>query len=129
MNLLLDTHIVIWWLSDPEKLAAPQATALANTATSHVSDISLWEIALLTELKRIRLSLPLREWLELAVSPPRVVRCGITPAIAAQVAELPAEFHRDPGDRIIVSTALVMGLTLVTSDRRIIESGLVPVIC
>ena len=47
-------------------------------------------------------------------------------AIAAEVALLPATFHRDPADRIIVATALVQGAMLVTSDRRIIESKLVP---
>ena len=77
-------------------------------------------------LGRIRLSLPLREWLERATAPPRVRRCGISPAIAAEVVSFPQSFPRDPADRIIVATARVLGATLLTSDGRIIDSEMVP---
>jgi len=93
-----------------------------------VSDISLWEIATLHALGRIRLALPLRDWLERAVAPPLVQLCGISPAVASEVAALPATFHRDPADRIIVATARVMGATLLTSDRRITRSKVVPTV-
>ena len=75
-------------------------------------------------LGRIRLSLPLRDWLEAAVAPPLVRRCGISPAIAAELASLPESFHRDPADRILVATARVLGATLLTPDRRIVEAAL-----
>ena len=87
--------------------------------------MSLWEIATLYSLKRITLDLPLRDWFERAVALPVVRRVGITPAIAAEVAALPDSFHRDPGDRIIVATARVLGATLLTQDRRIIDAKLV----
>ena len=90
-----------------------------------VSDISLWEIAMLHTLGRIRLELPVREWLERATAPPLVERIGISPAIAAEVAALPRSFQRDPADRIIVSTARVHGATLLTCDRRIVDAALV----
>ena len=93
-----------------------------------MSDITLWEIATLVSLGRIHLHLPLQEWLEKATVPPLVQRVPITPAIAAEVAQLPDSFHRDPADRIIVSSARVLGATLLTQDDRIIESGLVPTI-
>jgi len=54
-----------------------------------------------------------------------VRRCGISPAVAAEVAALPDSFHRDPADRILVATARVQGATLLTQDERIIRSGLV----
>lgn len=90
-----------------------------------MSDISLWEIATLVELRRIRLRLPLRDWLEAATAPPLVRRISISPAVAAEVAALPDSFHRDPADRIIVASTLVSGATLLTQDGRIIGSGLV----
>jgi PIN domain nuclease of toxin-antitoxin system len=93
-----------------------------------VSDISLWEIATLVQLRRIKLTLPLREWLDLATCPPRVERTPISPAVAAEVANLPAHFHRDPADRIIVATARVLKATLLTSDERIIAAKVVPTI-
>lgn len=90
-----------------------------------VSEISLWEVATLHDLGRIRLAVPLREWLERATAAPLVRRQGISPAIAAELAVLPDSFHRDPVDRILVATARVLGATLLTQDRRIAESGLV----
>ena len=76
-------------------------------------------------LGRIHLAIPLREWLDKAVAPPLVRRHGISPAIAAELAALPDSFHRDPADRILVATARTLGVTLLTHDRRIVESGLV----
>ena len=128
MTFLLDTHVLIWWLDDSGRLSPAQHEAVA-TADPHspllVSDISLWEIATLYSLGRIRLSLPLREWLDKAVAPPLLRRQGISPAIAEHVAALPDSFHRDPADRILVATARVLGATLLTQDRRIIEAALV----
>jgi PIN domain nuclease of toxin-antitoxin system len=128
-QFLLDTHILIWWLESKDRLSQAQQEAIRNASPDSpllLSDISLWEIAVLYELGRIRLALPLREWLERATAPPLVQRCGISPAIAAELASLPATLHRDPADRIIISTARVFGATLLTSDSRIISSGIVP---
>jgi len=130
VSLLLDTHVLIWWMAESGSLSEGQRGLLAGVSPARpalVSDISLWEIATLCERGRISLSLPVREWLERATAPPFVQRIGISPAVAAQVAALPASFHRDPADRIIVSTAMILGATLLTCDRRIIEAGLVPV--
>ncbi len=126
---LLDTHVLIWWLNDLT-LLSPQQKEVVEAATPdtplHVSDISLWEVAMLQSLGRIRLALPLREWLDRAVAPPLVRRHGISPAIAAEVAALPDSFHRDPADRILVATARVLGATLLTNDRRIADASLTP---
>ena len=126
---LLDTHVLIWWLNEPGRLSQEQRDVLdkaGGDAPLHVSDISLWEVAMLHSLGRIRLALPLREWLDKATAPPLVRRHGISPAIAAGVAALPDGFHRDPADRILVATARVLGATLLTHDRRIVAASLVP---
>ena len=128
MIALLDTHVLIWWLNDGEALSQEQQAVLesASPATPiRVSDISLWEVATLHSLGRIRLTIPLRDWLEKAVAPPLVRRIGISPAIAAELATLPDSFHRDPADRIIVATARTLGATLLTKDRRIIDAALI----
>ncbi len=128
---LLDTHVLLWWLGGTGGLSRQQA-AVVNAAGADaplvVSDISLWEVATLHSLGRVRLTIPLREWLEKAVAPPLVRRQGISPAIAAQVAALPDTFHRDPAERILVATAMVLGATLLTQDERISRAGLVPTI-
>ena len=127
MAALLDTHVLIWWLNDRTRLSPRQrdvVEAATPDAPVHVSDISLWEVAMLQSLGRIRLALPLREWLDKAVAPPLVRRQGISPAIAAEAASLPDSFHRDPADRILVATARVLGATLLTQDSRIQHASL-----
>ncbi|HUP23185.1 MAG TPA: type II toxin-antitoxin system VapC family toxin [Thermoanaerobaculia bacterium] len=129
MKLLLDTHVLVEWIAGKLSKTHRHAIDGATDETPlYVSDISLWEIATLHELGRIQLDLPLRDWLERATAPPLVQRASITPAVAAEVAGLPDHFHRDPADRIIVSTARVLGATLVTRDRRIRAAKLVPVL-
>ncbi len=129
MTALLDTHVLIWWLNDRMQLS-PRQREIVEAATPDgpvfVSDISLWEVAMLASLGRIRLALPLREWLDKAVAPPLVRRQGISPAVATEVAALPDSFHRDPADRILVATARVLGATLLTNDRRIVDASLTP---
>lgn len=128
MNALLDTHILLWWHGARDRLSPEQRKIIeAADATTPllVSDISLWEVAMLHGLGRIRLKLPLREWLDKAVAPPLVRRHGISPAVAAELASLPDTFHRDPADRILVATARVFGATLLTRDRRIVDAELV----
>ena len=128
MTALLDTHILIWWLNDSNRLSPAQQEVVASASAESpllVSDISLWEVATLHSLGRIQLTIPLRVWLDKAVAPPLVRRRGISPAIAAELATLPDSFQRDPADRIIVATARIFGATLLTQDRRIVDAALV----
>jgi PIN domain nuclease of toxin-antitoxin system len=130
VKFVLDTHVLLWWFERDSLPAAYRRIMRRATATQPlwVSDITLWEIATLLTLGRIRLSLPLRDWLDRATAAPLVMRHGISPAVAAEVASLPSTFHRDPADRIIVATTRVLGATLLTADQRIVASGLVPTV-
>lgn len=128
MKALLDTHVLLHWLADHPRLSQRQRAVIEDGGAKNplwLSDISLWEIATLHELGRITLDRSLRDWLETAAAPPLVQRVGISPAIAAEVAALPSHVHRDPADRIIIATARVFGCALLTSDRRIIDAGVV----
>ena len=83
MTALLDTHILIWWLNDSNRLSPAQQEVVASASAESpllVSDISLWEVATLHSLGRIQLTIPLRVWLDKAVAPPLVRRHGISPA-------------------------------------------------
>jgi PIN domain nuclease of toxin-antitoxin system len=99
--------------------------ALPLDARPYLADISLWEVAMLVERRRLEFSIPLGDWLEAAAHPRSVRLQAITPGIASEVAALPGAFHRDPADRVIVATCRVMKLPLLTRDRRILRSRLV----
>lgn len=129
MKLLLDTHVLLWWLAPDDRLPATIRRAIEGAGPERplwVSDITLWEVATLWSLGRIELGLPLRDWLERATAPPLVRRIGITPAVAAEVAALPDDFHRDPADRVLVASTRVLGAMLATVDERIVSARLVP---
>jgi PIN domain nuclease of toxin-antitoxin system len=127
MIALLDTHVLLWWHEQPKRLSVAQRRVLAKAGDNvalGVSDMTIWEIALLVENRRVELDRPLDEWLVGATAAPVIERCGITPAIVREMVALPATRAWDPADRILVATARVFGVPLVTSDVRIIESGL-----
>lgn len=128
---LLDTHALLWWASEPRRLSLAQRRVVSKASASGqlwVSEISFWEIAALVERGRVRLGLAIDDWLERATAEPLVRRCGISPAIAKELATLVGTVQWDPADRIIVATARILGVALVTCDERIIESGLVPTV-
>ena len=67
MKALLDTHILLWWHGDRGRLSREQRDVIAAAGADsplEVADISLWEVAMLYDLRRIRLTIPLREWLD-----------------------------------------------------------------
>jgi PIN domain nuclease of toxin-antitoxin system len=77
VKALLDTHILLWWLAEDPRLSLKQRQILEGANPENplcMADITLWEIATLYSLKRIKLHLPLREWLEQATAPPLIVR-------------------------------------------------------
>jgi PIN domain nuclease of toxin-antitoxin system len=127
-SALLDTHALVWWVNDPKRLSAPQRRVVRTAARAGqlwISEITFWEVAALVERGRLRLALDLEQWLERAAAEPLIRRCGISPAIANDLVRLTTTRDWDPGDRIIVATARVLGAKLVTSDERIIEARLV----
>jgi PIN domain nuclease of toxin-antitoxin system len=128
-RFLLDTHVAVRWLIDARKLSREQTRVLEATVRRTepvaLSAISLLEIAGLASDGRLKLRISLNEFFD--VMQANLFRIlPLTYEVAAEVASLGN--LRDPADRAIVATARVHRLRLVTSDQRIIESKLVPVI-
>jgi PIN domain nuclease of toxin-antitoxin system len=124
---LLDTHVWVWWMIGDPRLSKRERAALDDLPSGsrpRLCDISLWEVALLVQLGRLRLDDGLEEWLRIAASPATVELHPITPAVVAEMTRLPSTFHQDPADRLIVATARAAGLPLATHDARIRRSRL-----
>ena len=122
MKLLLDTHIWIWSLLEPTRLDARVRQALEDRHNElWLSPISTWELVVLVQKKRIVLGEHLESWLEKAraAAPLREALLSHDIAAASGDVDLP---HPDPADRLLVATARVLGLTLVTADERLIKS-------
>jgi PIN domain nuclease of toxin-antitoxin system len=131
LRLLADTHIVIWWLSTPKKLSREQERALDDAVQRGelvaISAMTLVEIAVAFPDGRGRGGIRPGEVLQALDSNPDFYILPVTVDVAAEVAAI-GDSLRDPFDRTIVCTARVHRLRLITSDRRIIDSRLVPVI-
>ncbi len=129
-QLLADTHIVVRWLVDPKRLSREQTRVLEKAAQRAepvgLSATTLLEIAMLASEGKLQLPPGLDEFLDDLQGNPVFQLFPLTYEIASEVASLRA--LKDPADRAIVATARVHRLRLVTSDQRIIESGLVPVV-
>jgi PIN domain nuclease of toxin-antitoxin system len=128
LKLLLDTHILVWLRTLPARLSRRQLQLLRRVTPDEpalYSSISLWEIANLISLGRLKPAVSVRAFLDGLAAAPGLLACEITPAIAAQAAGFGDRLHRDPADRLIVATAIVAGATLVTSDEAIVRAGLV----
>jgi PIN domain nuclease of toxin-antitoxin system len=127
---ILDTHIWIWWmleLNDLPEIERDFLESLAPDNRPSISAISLWEFGNLVSMGRIELDVPIEDWLAVAASPATVNIQPITPRIIVEMNSLPASFHRDPADRLIVATARALKLPLATKDRLIRKSRLVPI--
>ena len=120
--LLLDTQVLLWLSAEPERLGADVhrriKTGLAAGENS-VSSISFWEIAMLIAKGRYRLVKPVLEWRDDLLAR-GITEIPVDGSIAAIAGGLDWE-HGDPADRIVVATAMRLGATLLTTDRRILN--------
>jgi PIN domain nuclease of toxin-antitoxin system len=117
MNLLLDTHIFLWWLDDPLKLSQEAATAIRNPDNLvYVSAATIWEISIKQALGKIDAPSDFNEVMKSC----QFEALPICHEHAQSVRNLPL-FHRDPFDRMLVSQAIIKNLTLVTRDSIIIK--------
>ena len=129
MNVVLDTHMWVWWLTPSSPLKRGEREALDRAAARHelhISAISLWEAQVLHARKRLALPVPLSDWLARAADPAvlSVLPLDVDVVLAADA--LPASFHGDPADRLIVATARAHAMQLATRDAAIRKSRAVP---
>ena len=118
---VIDTHIWVWTVDQNSKLAEDYAEAVRQNETSGlgVSIISCWEVAKLVELGRLQFSISVEDWIAAALNYPNVRLLDLTPEIAVESTKLPSGFHKDPADQIIVATARIYNVPIITMDDKI----------
>ena len=124
--ILLDTHVVAWAADDAKRLSRDAASAIRRARRGDgvaVSAISVWELALLVAHGKVHLYGSVETSVRALLQGITVL--SITEEIAALATQFPADYPRDPADRLIGATARAGGLTLVTRDERIRRSPLV----
>jgi PIN domain nuclease of toxin-antitoxin system len=128
--ILVDTHVVVWLAFDQDQISRKARTAIDDARKDAdglaISDITLWELAILASKGRIRLDISIESFLQEVES--RFVVLPINGRACARAMGLPASYPKDPADRMIGATALVEGLLLLTADREIRRSRAVQTI-
>jgi len=123
--IVIDTHILVWWVSGDQSLSKSAYQAINDTLASDreviVSCISAWEISMLIEKGRLVLSMDVASWLDHVSQINGVRFMPIDNEIGVKATMLPGEFHKDPADRMIVATARKLAVPLVTADAKMIQ--------
>ncbi len=125
--ILLDTHVLVWLVSDSDRLSRTAAREISKAAQKGelaVASITLWELALLYSGGRIRTSGSIESAIGTIIEKSRVQILEITPEISALTTAFPETYPKDPADRLIGATARALGLTLITQDERLLDSPL-----
>jgi len=122
--LLLDTHVWIRYINGTPGLKPAAIHAIEGarrTGKAYVSVISIWEIALLVRKERLVLPIGVERWVQRAFELQGSQLLTMTPQIAIESVQLPDSLNNDPSDRILVATARIQGLTLMTRDKDILR--------
>lgn len=121
MKLLLDTHIWIWSFLEPRKIAPRAAETLQDPNNEKwLSPISLWELMILVDKRRIILNMGVEEWIGQALKEAPIREAPLTAEVVLATKKISLR-HRDPVDLFLAATAHSFGLTLVTSDARLLS--------
>ena len=129
--ILLDTHVLVWLVGQPEKLSKAAASAIRRARSSgglSIADVTIWELALLLSRGVLQSGGTVENTLRNLLGRSGVSIKPITPEIAALATQFPIDYPRDPIDRLIGATARAEGLALVTRDEGIRKSPLLKTI-
>jgi PIN domain nuclease of toxin-antitoxin system len=128
MHLLLDTCALLWVAGEPDRLSRRARERLAQPDVKlYVSSISAFEISLKSRKGKLQLPIAPREWFREAVSVFKIQEIPVTSEVASLAPNLPVSVA-DPCDRMILATAEILGIAVVTSDRHFRDYGAVEVI-
>lgn len=123
MNYLLDTHIILWWLTNPKQITAKASKIISDKEnTIFVSSASLWEMATKKSLGRLTLPRNIVEILQTESF--QIMPIGAEEALG--VSDLP-QIHQDPFDRMLVMQAKLHNCVLITRDKNLMDYPVVTI--
>ncbi len=120
--ILLDTHVLFWWISEKTKLTPAAIAAIEAEIPGGqilISSMTVWEVTMLVAAGRRTLSVSVPDWIAGFENMAEVTFVPVDNDIAVQSVLLPDGFHKDPADRIIVATARKFGAPIITADQKI----------
>lgn len=122
MRVLLDTNVLLWSQNEPEKLGKKAAAILLDPKNArYISSISVLEIGQLIFANKLVFSISVEKWLRDTSEALRLEEITVSSNIALSAYQLPGNLHRDPADRIIVSTARELDMSVLTCDEKILS--------
>lgn len=120
MNLLLDTHVILWWQAGGDRLSSRAAEEIAKAERLLISPLSCWEITSLERQGRVSLDRDGLQWTGDLLRLPRVETAALSPEAAAWAGQLDADrFPGDPIDRLLYATARDLRVPVVSKDDRL----------
>ena len=121
--ILLDTCALVWTVNG-DRMSADALKAIRraeHAGALYLSPVSAWEIGILAQRGKVSLGVSAEIYVSRVFSRPGVRIAALTPEIAVRASFLAGHFHADPADRMLVATAILMGLKLVTRDKEILR--------
>jgi len=120
MRLLLDTHIWLWSTLEPHRLSSEVHRVITDPESScYLSPVSIWEVILLLERKRIRIDRDFGQWFEESRVEFELHEASIDWKVVHELRFMMLGY-KDPADRFLAATARAYDLTLVTADQRLL---------
>ncbi|MEW6087103.1 MAG: type II toxin-antitoxin system VapC family toxin [bacterium] len=122
--IILDTHVLIFWLSNPEKLSRKAREIIEKAVKNkevYVSSISVWEIAMLVSKGRLELAMEVKDWIAAVESLSFLHFVPVNNNISIKSVQLKDFIHKDPVDRIIIATSITLNALLITKDDKILK--------
>ena len=123
--IVLDTHAWVWWANGSSRLSTNGRRAIDDAPVIGICAISVWEVAMLVQHRRLDFDRPVLTWIRQALALPRVTMLELTVERSVTAASLGDTLPGDPADRMIVATAMSLRAPVVTKDRAIRQSNAV----
>lgn len=115
MQLLLDTHLFLWWITNDRRLSKKARTLIQAADNVYISSVSLWEAAIKIQLGKLTASM---DTLIESITTEGFIELPLTAKQTAKLLQLP-NLHRDPFDRMLIAQAINEPLRLLTADKAL----------